>query len=416
MEGVDLVGVEPALHACASCKKNKRRCDKTLPSCSLCLKVGRRCTYSGSSPESHDDEIGNLRSRVQELEEHVQGLSAQATHASHRYLPSPPTRPQLHVQASFLDSDVWSSCNLSVQISNDLVPDEIAAVLGGQSDIDTIKARYFQSAHTWMPIISKIRLDRLTHRSYDVMRADMALLFLCMKLMQEVPGEQQPVPSELYVTTKRFLDSLQMKGLLTVRIVQAGLLLSVYELGHAIFPAAFMTIGLCARIGIVLGLHSKLAPQLAGKPRSWTDWEERQRVWWMTVILDRYVSIGADYRPLYTEDPSKDTLLPADDSAWDTGEMVPPERVSLSSQQTPVGPFARLAQAANLLGRVIRHCNETSLELDFVLDNFEALDQTILSLMALLSTEHSTPSTETCTATALCFRQSHSLEIPFYSC
>jgi hypothetical protein len=93
--------------------------------------------------------------------------------------------------------------------------------------------------------------------------------------------------SELYTVTKQFLDSLQTKGPLTLQIIQASLLLSVYELGHGIFPAAFMTFGHCSRSGIAMGLHNRLAPQLAGKPRSWADWEERQRVWWMVVILDR---------------------------------------------------------------------------------------------------------------------------------
>lgn len=118
-------------------------------------------------------------------------------------------------------------------------------------------------------------------RTKGSMRADTALLLLCMKLVQDTA-----LP-ELYTTATRFLYSLQTKGILTLRIVQAGLLLSVYELGYGDFPAAFITIGHTARCAVALGLHNKLAPQLAGRPRSWVDWEERQRVWWMVVILDR---------------------------------------------------------------------------------------------------------------------------------
>jgi hypothetical protein len=108
-----------------------------------------------------------------------------------------------------------------------------------------------------------------------------------MKLVQEIPPPQPTGQSELYLIAKQFLHDLHMKGLLTLRMIQAGLLLSVYELGHAIFPAAFITIGHCARSAIAMGLHNRLSPQLAGKPRSWADWEERQRAWWMIVILDR---------------------------------------------------------------------------------------------------------------------------------
>ena len=138
-----------------------------------------------------------------------------------------------------------------------------------------------------MPIISKIRLDRLTNRSRGGMRADGALLLLCMKLVQEVPQAQQTGTSDLYATAKDFLNNLQMKDLLTLRVIQAGLLLSVYELGHAIFPSAFMTVAYCARSAVALGLHNRLAPQLLGNPQTWADWEERHRMWWMIVILDR---------------------------------------------------------------------------------------------------------------------------------
>ncbi|KAH7024216.1 fungal-specific transcription factor domain protein [Ilyonectria destructans] len=407
MEDVDSATVETAPYACASCRKYKRRCDKTVPSCSLCLKTGKICDFSNSPPATHADEISNLRSRVRELEDCVLSSSTPAARApsgpdlSHHQYPSSdvPLVP-LHVQVSYLDSNIWSLCNPPVYINNELATEEILVILGSRSDIDAIKTSYFQSVHTWMPIISKTRLDRLIDQTYYTIKADVALLLLCMKLVQAVPPVQQPGPSDLYVTAKQYINDLQIRGLFTLRIVQAGLLLSVYELGHAIMPAAFTTIGQCARIGIALGLHNKLAPQLTGKPRSWADWEERQRVWWMIVILDRYITVGVDYRPLCTEDPNKDSLLPVNDSAWNSGEVVPPERVSLSAQRSSVSPFARLAQAANLLGRVIRHCNETSLELQFLLDDFETLSQAIFSLIELLSGEGTT---EACTAITLCF-------------
>ena len=93
-------------------------------------------------------------------------------------------------------------------------------------------------------------------------------------------------------------------------------------------------------------------------------------------------------------------------------EIVAPERVSLqASQNTMLSPFSHLAQASNLLGRVIRHCNDTSLEIQFVLDDLEALTQAIFSLMELLSIERLTASTKICTATAICFRCDSPVEL-----
>ncbi|KAJ5758547.1 hypothetical protein N7520_005703 [Penicillium odoratum] len=286
--------------------------------------------------------------------------------------------------------------------SNHIPASEEMSAFLGNSEMEDIKYRYFNSVHTWMPIVSKIRLERITKCAPGLLKSDTLLLILCMKL---ICTHDQSEDRNLYNVAKKLSQELELKGLITVRTVQAALILCVYEVGHAIFPAAFLNISCCARQGVALGLHNKLAPQLAGSPRSWVDWEERQRVWWMVVILDRYIAIGYAHRPLCTEDPNKDTLLPASDSAWDDGEMMCPERVLLSSNSdTPVSAFARLAQASNLLGRVIKHCNETSLELGFVLDNFERLTQTIIAFLQLLTTSEDSSLNSLSTATAICFR------------
>jgi hypothetical protein len=66
--------------------------------------------------------------------------------------------------------------------------------------------------------------------------------------------------------------------------------------------------------------------------------------------------------------------------------MVPPERLFLSSPtSTPVSPFARLAQASNLLGRVIRHCNDETLEIELALEEITLLHNTTSSLLSLLT-------------------------------
>lgn len=39
----------------------------------------------------------------------------------------------------------------------------------------------------------------------------------------------------------------------------------------------------------------------------------------LTVILFRYVTAGGDDRPLCTEDPLNDTIIPTDEMAWTGG-------------------------------------------------------------------------------------------------
>lgn len=85
--------------------------------------------------------------------------------------------------------------------------------------------------------------------------------------------------------------------------------------------------------------------------------------------------------------------------------MMCPERVLLSSNSdTPVSSFARLAQASNLLGRVVKHCNDTALEIEYMLDNFERLTQTIIAFLQLITTNQDWSSNPFSTAAAICFR------------
>lgn len=61
-----------AHQTCHSCKKHKRRCDKTLPECSLCVRTGRTCDYDHSpKPPPTAAEFAALQSRIEELEDRL---------------------------------------------------------------------------------------------------------------------------------------------------------------------------------------------------------------------------------------------------------------------------------------------------------------------------------------------------------
>jgi hypothetical protein len=52
---------------------------------------------------------------------------------------------------------------------------------------------------------------------------------------------------------------------------------------------------------------------------TWTEMEERRRLWWAVLILDRYVHVGFRFRPLSTPKIPPDEILPARDIPWDIG-------------------------------------------------------------------------------------------------
>ncbi|KAL7795570.1 hypothetical protein V8C43DRAFT_279404 [Trichoderma afarasin] len=383
------VAAETAARACAACHKNKRRCDKIIPTCSLCKRFRRPCDYSWLT--NGTDDSASLRSRISELEQQVARLSNQTPSALSSFEDTT-AAPMLHDASSklylkslFLDAGLSEYCVKSNPVVNVPIPQEVITAIGDQLAVDHIKSQYFRLMNTWMPILNEAKLDRLiNHRSQNGLRPDTALLLLSMKLILEVPTNNDAEHSRLYVIAKQFCHTLD--GLYTLTKLQATLIIAVYELGHAIFPAAYTSIGTCASHGITLGLHNKLAPQMLQTPRSWVDWEERQRAWWYVVILDRYVAAGSDQRSLFTEDPTIDTPIPVDDEAWKHGEIVPPERLSLASATSmQVSPFARVAQASHLLGRVIKHCNDQTSSPAFMLEDMELLHQTTSSILSLLT-------------------------------
>jgi len=240
------------------------------------------------------------------------------------------------LRSIFLDADISEFLNAPFIASDAPIPREVSDILGVRTDIEMMISRYFENFDAWMPIINRSRLGRLLDMASTEMRSDLALLLLSMRLIQEVPIYDDAERLPIYIATKRFCFALEMAGTYSLLKVQAGLLIAVYELGHGVLPAAYTSVGACARQGISLGIHKKDAPQILRKPRSWLDWEERQRVWWFIIILDRsannsviwniplteilrYVTAGGDDRPLCTEDQSNDAFIPADEIAWAGG-------------------------------------------------------------------------------------------------
>jgi hypothetical protein len=149
---------------------------------------------------------------------------------------------------------------------------------------------YFETIHPYMPIVSKLWFYRQLINPLSRQRADVALLLLCMRLVSMlVPDEMVPSRAPIYLAATQFYSELETMGDLSLQILQARVLISLYELGHAIYPAAYMTVGACARYGISLGLNRRGIYQV-NSSHDWIEIEERKRVWWAVLILDRFVA------------------------------------------------------------------------------------------------------------------------------
>ncbi|KAK4865884.1 hypothetical protein LT330_008977 [Penicillium expansum] len=340
-----------APQSCQSCRSRKRKCDKALPRCSLCARP---------EPPSH---------------------SATASSPERGWYPSPPIE-QPDVQTIdfatilFLDPALLHHSVVETAPAAGTVPQYILQLIGDLDEIRLTAARFFEHIHQWMPFISKKRFYDFYLQPSFHSRPDVVLLLLALKLITTFPpaGSRSP-RTALYNSTKQFY--LKVEGSFSILVLQAGILVALYELGHGIYPAAFLSIGTCARYAHALGINVSRTV-VTRRVLTLVEVEERRRVWWAIVILDRFVSIGCPGRPFATADPKLDDFLPADDAAWDQGIVKPDNFSTLSSPMTGhMSKFALLCQAARLLGQVLNH-----LSTDFTSeDDWVQLDRTLQSML-----------------------------------
>lgn len=313
--------------ACLPCRKSKRRCDRNVPNCNLCTRKDIECSYPAR------------REVVKASASSAERSSQSWAHAIY-----------------FIAPRVFEQTRLELPTANFQVPTEVSSLIGDISSIRSIAAIYFREIHKWLTIISKesfftYLLSPLTKR-----HTELSLLTLCMKLCCTAPsdGDSHTI---LYNTAKRYYHDAEGAGFLSIPVLQAGLLIAFYEIGQAIYPAAYLSVGACARYGLALGLDKYLLT-LDGDGigrNSWIEVEERRRVWWAVLIFDRYVSLSNPERPLSTSDPRFDSYLPVDDTAWDDSISKPADAVRIANGFTlKMGGFARLCQAAYLLSQALR--------------------------------------------------------------
>ena len=185
----------------------------------------------------------------------------------------------------FLDPGLLKHGQLDTSRLAPPIPHEILQFLGDMDEVRATAESYFRHIHPWMPFICKKRFcDMYLQPSYHS-RPDVVLLLLALKLITTCPPALPKSPRiALYHAAKHFWA--EAEGSFSILVLQAGVLVALYELGHGLYPAAYVSIGTCARYAYALGINVvRVMP--AGKVLSYVELEEKKRVWWAIIILDR---------------------------------------------------------------------------------------------------------------------------------
>lgn len=296
------------LQTCLYCRKQKRRCDKQIPRCGTCRRAGRECEYT----VDRNEELIRLRTRVAHLETRLRRDTSSNTSGSPsttRSLDTP--RPTLQPSDDFTFTQETQVPSISESAPSALlpisyfldttvkfspldvhafpfmtIPHELLSQIGSPAATREIADSYFDSIHSWLPFVWERKISQLTTSVEMHPDPGMATLLVAMKMITTAAGS--PFRNRLYRIVKGYLTVLEDSGFLTLGVLQAAILITLYEIGHGIYPAAYMSIGRCARLGQMMGLHGNSSISKSyRKPTSWGEAEEIRRTWFAVLILDR---------------------------------------------------------------------------------------------------------------------------------
>ncbi|PTB47815.1 hypothetical protein M431DRAFT_549711, partial [Trichoderma harzianum CBS 226.95] len=267
---------------------------------------------------------------------------------------------------------------------------------------------FFRTVHGWLPIVSKRYFHEYLISFPAACQPEIVLLLCCMKLLTtSADGESFEPRSSLYLATRRLSNELEDMGNFSLQALQARVLLAYYELGYAIYPAAYLATGYCAKYGIALGLHST---SFQAEPTfSLDEIEQRRRTWWAILVLERFIRLGYPDHVLLTPEPSIWDNLPTDDDVWDNQVIITSTvRLTATDVFKKPGRFAILAQGAYLLGCVIRNVSRSEVVAPGSLQDDEAqqLRRTLSALLRLSDVATGAQNYDFCAQKSLCYRYS----------
>jgi hypothetical protein len=190
----------------------------------------------------------------------------------------------------FLDYRVFQYSRIQLPKTSWTIPSIINNYIGEPL---SLASTYWEKVHWWMPIISKKRFYDHSLNPLIPYGVDVLLLLSTMKLILWHPG-QEPQPDAEYRAIRHAILEAENAGVLTLQLLQAKILLAIFEYGHAIYPPAYLSVGSCARFGTALGVNQCLqSTDLSVSPKAALETEEKKRSWWAILIMDRFVSFRA---------------------------------------------------------------------------------------------------------------------------
>lgn len=169
------------------------------------------------------------------------------------------------------------------------IQDYATSLFATTQQLDAVLSAYFARIHPWFPFISRYRFDERLSSLTNTSEHSFVLLLCTIHLILFVPPQTElgSMRSAHYLEIRRLLGLAESQGPLILDLVQCRILLTLYEMNHGAIEEAYLSLGGCARAGIVLGLDHLDQSEHEIEHGGWIRSEERRRTWWAITILDR---------------------------------------------------------------------------------------------------------------------------------
>jgi hypothetical protein len=163
----------------------------------------------------------------------------------------------------------------------------------GPVKVEDALSDYDRAIGPWFPIVSISKLRSQLPPTWDEAPLDVVILCLAISLLTTTPpfspGDDND-PSgfkSLYLYTKSSITSTEGLGVNSFLIVQSRILVTLFEVAHGFYPAAYISIGATVRAADALEIHPG-----ANSSTSYSLDDEAKRqetivTWCGILVLDR---------------------------------------------------------------------------------------------------------------------------------
>lgn len=155
-------------------------------------------------------------------------------------------------------------------------------------EIGEILEVYMQTVNMWLPMITDAQVPHLKNQDGSTPDAETCTLLLAVYLVTKQPSEGTNLDS-LYTGLKRFHSDLYTISTQSVPIIQAGMLLAIYEQGQSLHQLSYMTIGACVRFAQAIGMHRSIRIEIDYESERREEMQQQRHIWWCLVILERFI-------------------------------------------------------------------------------------------------------------------------------